>query len=163
MRLGTLALILVAALCCRSACAVDEAARLTDLDAYWAEVSRCVRVGDFEGYVATCHKEGVLVSGTAGKCHPLVQALARWKREFDDTKAGTRTSAVTFRFSKRLGDETTAHETGIFLYAWSTAGTATTYEYVHFEALLRKQADGWKIVMEYQKSKASEEEWNALK
>ncbi len=163
MRSIILALVFLAALCTCPASAVDEAARLAELNAYWAEVSRTVRTGDFQGYAATCHDEGILVSGTNGKCHPLAQALARWKREFDDTKAGTRTSAVSFRFSKRLGDETTAHETGIFLYSWTDAAGKVTDEYIHFEALLRKQAGAWKIVMEYQKSKASVDEWNAVR
>jgi ketosteroid isomerase-like protein len=163
MRSCSLALVLVAVLCFRPAGAVEEAARLTELNAYWAEVSRTVQAGDFQGYVATCHDEGVLVSGTNGKCHPLAQALARWKREFDATKAGTRTSSVSFRFSKRLGDETTAHESGIFLYSWSNAEGKVTNEYIHFEALLRKQPTGWKILMEYQKSKASVDEWDALR
>ncbi len=34
-------------------------------------------------------------------------------------------------------------------------------DYIHFEALLLKR-DGWKIMMEYQKSTATVEEWNAL-
>ncbi len=164
MRSCSFALVLAAALCFRPAFAVEEAARLVDLNAYWAEVSRTVHAGDFQGYVATCHDEGVLVSGTNGKCHPLAQALARWKKEFDDTKAGTRTSSVNFRFSKRLGDETTAHETGIFLYSWTdNVAGKTGDEYIHFEALLRKQPAGWKILMEYQKSKASVDEWDALR
>jgi hypothetical protein len=70
---------------------------------------------------------------------------------------------VSFRFSKRLGDETTAHESGIFLYSWSNAEGKVTNEYIHFEALLRKQPTGWKILMEYQKSKASVDEWDALR
>ena len=39
----------------------DDTARLKELDAYWAEVSRAVNAGDFKGYSATCHPEGVLV------------------------------------------------------------------------------------------------------
>ena len=48
--------------------AVDEATlppsdkdRLRELDAYWAEVSRAVGDGDFEGYKATCHAQGAPV------------------------------------------------------------------------------------------------------
>ena len=32
----------------------DETSRLAELDAYWARVSRAVKEGDFELYVATC-------------------------------------------------------------------------------------------------------------
>ena len=60
--------------------------RIKELDAYWAEVSRSVREGDFQGYKATCHEEGVLVSGTNNSSYPLSDALARWKKDFTATK-----------------------------------------------------------------------------
>ncbi len=139
----------------------DETARLAELDAYWATVARAVREGDYDLYVSTCHPDGVLVTGIKQQCSPLSKALARWKPEFDDTRAGTRESGLTLRFRRRLGDETTAHESGMFLYTARTADGKTLREYIHFEALLLKR-DGWKILMEYQKSKGTEEEWNAL-
>jgi hypothetical protein len=44
--------------------AADDALWLAQLNGYWAEVSRSsVREGDFEGYRATTHAEGVLVTG----------------------------------------------------------------------------------------------------
>jgi hypothetical protein len=145
-----------------SLAAADEGARLAELDAFWTEVSRSVREGDFEGYAKTCHEKGVLVSGTKGTCHPLAMALARWKQEFADTKEGKMKAGVEFRFSQRLGDESTAHETGIFLYATTNSDGQSTREYIHFECLLVKEG-GWKTMMEYQKSKASEAEWEALR
>lgn len=143
--------------------AADDEARLAELDAYWAEVSRSVREGDFEGYRATCHEEGVLVSGSSQTCHPLSKALARWKPGFMDTRAGKMKASVEFRFSQRYGDETTAHEAGIFLYSTTDAEGKSNQEYIHFEALLLKKKGRWKIMMEYQKSKATQEEWEALK
>ena len=98
----------------------DEPSRLAELDAYWADVARCVKEGDFKGYEASVRPDGVLVTGIKKQSYPLAKALARWKKEFDDTKAGTRKSNLTIRFSQRLGDETTAHETGIFLYTTGT-------------------------------------------
>jgi peptidyl-prolyl cis-trans isomerase A (cyclophilin A) len=141
--------------------AAEERARLAELDAFWSEVSRTVREGDFEGYKATCHGEGVLVSGSKKTSQPLSKALERWKQDFADTKAGKIKANVEFRFSQRLGDETTAHETGIFLYSTFGADGQTRKEYIHFEALLLKRG-GWKTLMEYQKSKATREEWEAL-
>lgn len=137
--------------------------RLRELDAYWAEVSRAVGAGDFEGYKATCHEQGVLVTGIKKTSQPLAKALARWKLEFDDTKAGKMKASVAFRFSARLGDADTAHETGIFLYTSETAEGKRTEEYIHLEALLVKQDGKWKTLMEYQKSKATKEEWEKLK
>jgi hypothetical protein len=136
--------------------------RLAQLDAYWAEVSRSVREGDFEGYQATCHERGVLVSGSKESSIPLSKALARWKQGFLDTKSGKIKADVKFRFSQRFGDATTAHETGIFLYSTVNSEGEASQEYVHFQALLIKEKGQWKIFMEYQKSKGTLAEWNAL-
>jgi hypothetical protein len=137
-------------------------AQVTERDAFWAEISRSVRDGDFEAYSATCHPDGVLVSGTKQLSSPLSEALARWKKEFVATKAGEMKAGVEFRFSQRVGDETTAHETGIFLYFSITADGKRSAEYIHFEELLVKKDGHWKTLMEYQKSKASQREWDAL-
>ena len=140
--------------------AAEDTARLKELDAFWSKVSRSVREGDFEGYKDTCHGEGVLVAGIKKTSQPLTMALERWRQEFTDTKSGKIKANVEFRFSRRIGDETTAHETGIFLY--TTGDGQARQEYIHFEVLLVKR-DGWKTLMEYQKSKATREEWEALK
>lgn len=140
----------------------DNKARLAELDALWTEVSRTVREGDFEGYKATCHPEGVLVTGTKKTSYPLAKALARWKSGFDDTKAGKMKASVQFRFGQRLNDETTAHETGMFLYSTVNAEGEATSEYIHFEALLVKRK-GWKVLMEYQKSRGTKNDWESLK
>lgn len=150
------------ALSATSANADDAALRQASLDAYWSKVSRAVKEGDFAAYVSTCHSDAVLVTGTKKQSYPLTQALARWKKEFDDTKSGKRESAVEFRFSQRLGDATTAHETSVFRYSFREGGGEWKHEYVHLEALLLKKEDGWKIVMEYQKAIATEAEWKAL-
>jgi hypothetical protein len=139
----------------------DEATRIAELDAYWKDVARCVKEGDFKGYEDSVRSDGVLVTGIQKKSYPLAKALARWKKEFDDTKAGTRKSNLTLRFSQRVGDETTAHETGIFLYEATMDDGTSVKEYIHFESLLLK-SDHWRTMMEYQKSKATEAEWNAL-
>ena len=141
--------------------AVKDAARIAETDAYWAEVSRTVTEGDWSGYVAGCHPAGVLVAGKGKTCYPLSQALAGWKKDFDDTKAGKMPASVEFRFSQRLGDATTAHETGIFLYKASHPDGKEVNAYVNFEALLVK-GKVWQIMMEYQKSDATAEEWEAL-
>ena len=147
---------------CSNELQLDNSSRIAELDAYWAEVSRCVGEGDFNGYKATCHKDGVLVSGSDNKAYPLSKALERWEQDFTDTKSGKVKGSVEFRFSRRLGDNTTAHETGMFRYSSVTAeGTKTTY-YIDLEALLIKRGT-WKIMMENQKSKGTEEEWNKLK
>ena len=140
---------------------VKATARLKELDAYWAEVSRCVNEGDFAGYTATTHPDGVLVAGTAKKTYPLAKALAGWEKDFIKTKSGKMKASVIFRFNQRLNDETTAHETGIFLYSFTGTDGSMNQEYIHFEALLVKRGS-WKIMMEYQKSRATKAEWDQL-
>lgn len=140
----------------------DEAARLAELDAYWAEVSRSVGSGDFGAYVATCHPKGVLISGSKEKCYPLSQALARWEQDFIDTREGKVEVRVEFRFSRRLGDATTAHETGMFAYTSQKPGEEPKTDYVHLVALLLKEEARWQIVMEQQESVGTKEEWEAL-
>jgi hypothetical protein len=138
-------------------------ARLAELDAYWAEVSRAVREGDFKAYVATCHPEGVLVSGTKQLSQPLATALARWEKDFIATREGKVRGNVEFRFSRRLGDATTAHESGIFRYTSLEQGAQPKFEWMRFEGLLVKRGTVWKILMENQIGPATEAEWDALK
>lgn len=144
---------------CGHAWAAEPATRLAELDAYWREASRTVREGDFAGYKATYHDDAVLV--TLKDSVPIGQALARWKPGFDNTRAGAMKAGVQFRFSRRVGDDTTAHESGIFLYSETGADGKRKDSPVHFEALLIKRG-GWKMVMEYQKHPATQAEWDAL-
>jgi len=140
-----------------------DVARIAQLDAYWAEVSRSVNEGDFEAYKATCHEKGVIISGAKKLSYPLADALARWEKDFVETKSGKVKSSVEFRFAHRYGDATTAHEAGVFMYTQELEGKEPTQDYIDFEALLVKEADGWKIMMEYQKGAVMRAEWDALK
>ena len=104
----------------------------------------------------------MLVNAMGGASYPISEALSGWKEGFDLTAAGKQISDVEFRFSQRLSDATTAHDTGIFHYtATDSAGVEGGY-YIHFEGLLTMK-NGWKMMMEYQKSPATLEEWEALK
>jgi tetratricopeptide (TPR) repeat protein len=141
--------------------------RIAEIDkSYWSQISRTVKEGDFEGYKATCHENAVLVT-TTGKnkqSYPMTAALARWKQGFLDTKQGKQLDNVSFRFSQRIGDETTAHETGIFYFtSHDSTGKLIAESYTHLEALLVKRDGKWVCLMEYQISKATKEEWDALK
>ena len=136
-------------------------AQIMDLDTYWDEVSRTVEEGDFEGYAALYHEDAVLVSSGGQTSYSIANALAGWKQGFEDTKAGKMGAEVTFRFSDKFGDETTAHYTGIFRYVATPKDGEASEALVHFEALFVKK-DGWLMLMEYQKSPATKEEWDAL-
>lgn len=139
----------------------SRGADLADVDAYWAEVSRTVAEGDFDGYAATYHEDAVLVSQRSGQSVPIAHALAGWRQGFDDTKAGRARASVEFRFSRRLVGATTAHLTGIFHYRFQAEGGQPEDSYIHFESLLVKKPAGWKALMEYQKEAATVDQWNA--
>lgn len=135
-------------------------AQLNEVDQLWEEVSRTVGEGDFEGYAATYHVDAVLVNGLTQSSYSILAALEGWKSGFDDTKSGKQMSGVEFRFTQRFTDETTAHDTGIFHYWFQIDGSARVDSYIHFDALLVKKG-GWKMMMEYQKSQATIEDWNS--
>jgi hypothetical protein len=145
-----------------TASGVDETTRLLQLDTFWSEVQVAVQKGDYNRYAATCHPSGVLVSSARKTSYPLSKALAGWKQGFLDTQSGKMKAGVEFRFSQRWGDETSAHETGIFHYWTIDANGLRNDHYVHFEALLAKQ-NRWRTLMEYQKGSASQDEWEKLK
>lgn len=132
------------------------------VDEYWAEVSRTVAEGDFEGYAALYHEDAVLVNGISGQSYPIAEALEGWRQGFEDTKAGKMEAGVEFRFNERIHGETTAHDTGIFRYHSQEEGGEIQASYVHFQGLLVKKDGEWLMVMEYQMSVATEEEWDRL-
>ncbi|YCM42911.1 hypothetical protein V2O64_16505 [Verrucomicrobiaceae bacterium 227] len=153
---------LLFALSVTSLFAGENDTRLAELDAYWSEVSRCVKSGDFEGYRATCHPDGILIAGSKSTSYPLADALKKWKPGFLDTKAGKIKSSVEFRFSQRWGDATTAHETGMFCYTATDTGGQPRTAYIFLEALLIKKEGKWLILMENQKSEGSLNDWKEL-
>jgi len=143
-----------------------DSTRIAELDQFWKEVSRTVQDGDFEGYKATYHDDAVCVftSGINKYSNAIDVQLGLWKQGFADTKAGKTQDNVDFRFSQRVGDSTTAHETGIFYYtSVDRNGKVLAKRAVHFEDLLVKRNGAWESLMEYQKSIATQEEWDALK
>ncbi len=131
-----------------------------ELDAYWAEASRTVVEGDFEGYAELYHPDAVLVMQGRGSV-PIASALDGWKQLFVDTRDGKATADVEFRLTGRLNDATTAHETGIFRYAFEPDEGDASVSLVRFEALLVKRDGRWLMLMEYQQDPATQEEWEA--
>jgi ketosteroid isomerase-like protein len=143
-----------------------DSIRISELDAFYIELARTVQEGDFEGYGATYHEDAVVVfAGDKNKVsYPISKALSNWKQGFIDTKEGKQNDNVEFRFSQRVGDETTAHDTGIFHFtSKNKSGEVLRDSFVHFEMLLVKKENTWLAVMEYQKSAATTDDWVALK
>ena len=119
--------------------------------------------GDYDGYAAGHHPDAVLVSLASGTSYPIARALAGWKQGIDDTRAGRTSAGVEFRFTRRLSDGTTAHETGMFRYFSRAAEAEPEVATVHSEALLVKKEGAWEMVMEFQKDDATEAEWEAAR
>lgn len=142
-----------------------DSIRISELNRYWSELSRTVREGDFNGYKATYHQDAVCVFTTGPKkiSSSIADQLKLWEPGFVDTKSGKTKNNVEFRFSQRVGSPTTAHETGIFYFTSQDKDGKVTGGMVHFESLLVKQNGMWLAMMEYQKSRATKEEWDALK
>jgi ketosteroid isomerase-like protein len=138
-----------------------RAQTVSELDAFWAEVSRTVEAGDFAGYAALYHPDAVLVALGSWTSYPIARALAGWERGFVDTAEGKARAGVSFRLTQRLHDDTTAHETGIFRYTYAPDGGEEVEALVHFEGLLVRKDGGWLLVMEYQKQAATAAEWEA--
>jgi len=136
--------------------------RLAELDAFWGEMTRTVAEGEFEDYAALYHADAILVSGQTASSNPIAKSLDGWEQGFTDTKSGKLKADVKFVFSQRLGDETTAHETGMFHYTAISSSAEDADYYVYFEALLVKKGGSWKMMMEYQKSRGTIEDWDAV-
>lgn len=140
--------------------------RIAELDRYWKKLSKTVREGDFKGYSSLYHKDAVIIFTTGDNKISVAasEALDGWKAGFDKTKAGEQKDNVEFRFSQRIGNANTAHETGIFHFtSVDNSGKTLTDILVHFEMLFVKKDGVWLCTMEYQRSNASEAEWEAMK
>ena len=140
----------------------DDDKTIAELDAVWAELTRTVVEGDFDGMAAAYHADAVLVNAISGTSYPISEAMQGWKTGIDRTRAGEVDASVTFKFTQRLHNETTAHDTGMFYYTAKSLDEDASSAIINFEALLVKKDGQWKIMMEYQKSVATTGQWDAL-
>jgi hypothetical protein len=137
--------------------------RIEELNRYWAALGRTAKEGNFDGMKALYHEDAVMVK--TDTTIAISDAFKfRWKKEIMQVKTGERANTVDFRFSKRIGNDITAFETGIFHYTSieTSTGNALGDSYTHFESLLVKVNGQWVALMEYQKTEATEEEWESL-
>lgn len=144
----------------------NDSSRIAELDRYWERLNKTVMEGDFEGNKNCFHKDAVVIfaSGQNKISVPIASALAGWKESFKMTKEGKIKVEIELRFSQRIGDATTAYETGIFIYRAINTTTQVSNEYfMPFEMLLVKRNNKWYAMMEHQKPLATQEEWDALK
>lgn len=138
----------------------DESSR-RDIDAtIWNVISATVAAGDLEGMAATYHEDAVLVSGKGTVA--IAEQLPKWGEGMEKVRLEGRKAGVSFRFSERQDDSTTAFERGIFRYAETDANGAEQPVYIPFEALLVKTNGRWLMVMERQLEATDESAWDAL-
>ncbi|WP_400078121.1 hypothetical protein [Winogradskyella sp. R77965] len=143
-----------------------DSSRIAELDRYWERLNKTVIEGDFEGNKNCFHKDAVVVfaSGKNKISVPISKALEYWKGGFKNTREGKTKVNIEIRFSQRIGDETTAHETGMFIYSSTDTTTKITNKFIiPFEMVLVKLDNQWFALMEHQKPFATQKEWDALK
>lgn len=132
------------------------------LNAFWIEAKRQVKEGDFKAYSTSFHHDAILVNGISKNSIPIKEALDGWEKGFEDTRLGQMKASVEFRFSETIIGTSSAYQKGIFFYTSEYAEQSPVSVFIHFEVLLTKSNDIWKILMEYQKEYASYEDWNGL-
>lgn len=143
-----------------------DSLRISELDRYWERLNKTVIEGDIEGNKNCFHKDAVVIfaSGKNKYSVPISSALKAWKQTYKKTKEGKIKVNIELRFSQRIGNETTAHETGIFIYTSTDNISKTSNKYIiPFEMLLVKRDNKWYGMMEYQKPLVTQKEWDALK
>ena len=110
-----------------------------ELDAAWDKIKTTVSNGDFHSFKSVYHRDAILVNGITNKSYPIKDAFAGWKQGFEDTKSGIISAHVDVKFSQRLYDQTSAHETGIFHYYTIDKEGKQNDSDIHFESLWIKK------------------------
>jgi len=137
--------------------------RIEELNQYWADLAKSAKEGDFEGMKSLYHEDAVLVKPDT--TISVTEAFKyRWKKEIMEVKNGKRANSLDFRFSKRVGNDITAFEQGVYHYTSidTDSGESLGNAFVHFETLLVKVGGNWVCTMEYQKGEATQAEWDSL-
>ena len=136
---------------------------LDEIDIAWDKLKKTISSGDFRSFKSAYHRDAVLVNGISNKCYPIKKAFDGWRQGFMDTKAGVLDANLELKFSRRVFDISTAHETGIFHYYTIDKQGKQTDAYVHFESLWIKKQNKWFMLMENQISRADKEGWDKFK
>ena len=135
---------------------------INELNAAWNKLEQTVSNGAFRSFKSVYHRDAVLVNGISKSSYPIKKAFEGWQQGFTDTKSGEITAHLDVKFSERIFDEFSAHETGVFHYYTINKKGQQSDTYVHFESLWVKKNNRWIMMMEYQKSRSDETEWNTL-
>jgi hypothetical protein len=131
-----------------------------ELDELWARVVQSVRTGDADLYLSTYHPDAIFVSARRGISRTVAEDVAANRDAWRATAEGRAERDLEFRFTRRIHNESSAHESGIFRYS-SVEGGVRTVATIHFTAALVKVEGVWFQLLEYQDSDATDAEWEA--
>ncbi|MFT5755959.1 MAG: hypothetical protein ACI9LM_000671 [Alteromonadaceae bacterium] len=131
-----------------------------ETDSLYRMIIQTVQEVDFQRMGSTYHGDAVMV--TSKKSTPIKAVLKRWKKEGEQLQSEGGFARVKFRFLKRIVNETTAFESGIYRYSTIDKLGAETVFYMYFEDLNIKKDGKWLTLMEHQTKTATEKEWSDL-
>ena len=89
---------------------------ISQLDRSWEAMKNSINNGDFRKFKAMYHRDAIMVNGIKDSTYSIRNAFDAWEQGFKDTKAGIIDADLELKFSRRVFDNDTAHETGIFHY-----------------------------------------------
>ena len=135
---------------------------IEEIDSSWAIMKRLINNGDFRKFKTMYHRDAIMVNGMKNSTYSIRNAFDGWEQGFIDTKTGSIDADLELKFSRRIFDNDTAHETGIFHYSTIKKGGASTDSFIHFEALWIKKQNKWLMLMENQISRTSKSEWDSF-
>ena len=141
----------------------SESDVIEELNSSWDIIKKSVNNGDFRKFKTMYHRDAILVNGIKERTYPIRNAFDGWEQGFKDTKAGDMDANLELKFSQRIFDNSTAHETGIFHYYTINQSGEISDSFIYFESLWIKKQNKWFMVMENQLSRASKTGWDSFK
>ena len=114
----------------------------SELDALWERVVQSVRTGDPDLYLSTYHPDAIFVSARRGISRTVVADVEANRDAWRATAEGRADRDLEFRFTRRIHDGNSAHETGLFRYTSVEGGTRSVAT-IHFTAALVKVDGEW--------------------
>jgi hypothetical protein len=128
----------------------------------WKPLIKSVYDADYELHESCYHPAAVMVFEMDNKSSSGKEWLeGRVKPGFAERKGKPKTTYLKMRFDKRIHNEESAFETGIFLFSRLKDGIRMT-SYIHFEFLITKENGKWELLMENQRKRGTLEDWKSL-
>ena len=128
----------------------------------WKPLIKSVYDADYTLHESCYHPAAVMVFEMNNKSSSGKEWLeGRVKPGFAERKGQPKTTYLKMRFDKRINNEVTAFETGIFLFSSIKDGVRNT-SYIHFEFLMTKENGKWELLMENQRKRGTLEDWESL-